>query len=92
MVNSAQNLEDDEFDTNEPLIASPASLLSYFSKDRPLMQEQEEHEGEDKEGGEEKENEQTDNVQTFEKYMDDYDAQLLDEFKTDVPMMPNSNF
>lgn len=24
--------------------------------------------------------------------MDDYDAQMLDEFKTDVPMMPNSNF
>lgn len=31
-------------------------------------------------------------MQTFEKYMDDYDAQMLDEFKTDVPMMPNSNF
>lgn len=39
MVSSAQNLEEDEYDTNEPLIASPGSLLSYFSKDRPLLKE-----------------------------------------------------
>lgn len=33
-----------------------------------------------------------DNEQTLEKYMSEYEQELTEEFKSDVPLIPNTNF
>ncbi len=77
-----------EESTHRYSIESPSSLLSYFGKDRKIYEAKREN----GEIVEEDADFEPDNDQTLEKYMDEYEQELVDDYKSEVPFIPNTNF
>jgi hypothetical protein len=79
----------DEDEKVEPHIQSPISILTFFSKDRDLIPDEDE---ENDPNRPENPDDDTEINPVLEAMKNEYDQPLLEEFKTDVPMMPNYNF